>query len=191
MIFTNIYPNETSYFESTKSISKSQIIFSHGELIELDDCGFEDETNNIEYYIKQDVFENVSTLFFVINAEPQKLNTNNDNHNIAKNNANIINSNNWINNNNDYFYDFYKIKKNNLFEKSLQLLIEKSPKANIYIFIHKMDTILMNKREIFFEGKKQEINQKLTKMNLNRKIFATSIWDGRLYIPWREIMTIW
>ena len=183
MIFTNIYPSETSYFESTNSISKSQIIFSGGELVELDDCGFEEKTNNKEYYIKPDVFENVSTLIFVINAELQKINTDNDNNNIKN-----INSNN-INNTDDDFSDFYKIKKNNLLEISLQLLIEKSPKANIYIFIHKMDTILINKREALFEEKKQEINQKLNKMNLNGKFFATSIWDGSLYVPWREIMS--
>ena len=181
MIFTNIYPSETSYFESTNSISKSQIIFSGGELVELDDCGFEEKTNNKEYYIKPDVFENVSTLIFVINVESQKINTDN-------NNINNINSDN-INNNDDDFSDFYKIKKNNLLEISLQLLIEKSPKANIYIFIHKMDTILINKREALFEEKKQEINQKLNKMNLNGKFFATSIWDGSLYVPWREIMS--
>ena len=182
MIFTNIYPSETSYFESTKSISKSQIIFSGGELVELDDCGFEEETNNTDYYIKPDIFENVSTLIFVINAEPQKISTDNNN------NTNNIDSNNNNINDND-FSDFYKIKKNNLFEKCLQLLIEKSPKANIYIFIHKMDTILLNKRESLFEEKKQEINQKLNKLNLNGKIFATSIWDGSLYVPWREIMS--
>ena len=184
MIFTNIYPSETSFFESTNSISKSQIIFSGGELVELDDCGFEEKTNNKEYYIKPDVFENVSTLIFVINVESQKINTDNDNNNNIKN----INSNN-INNTDDDFSDFYKIKKNNLLEISLQLLIEKSPKANIYIFIHKMDTILINKREALFEEKKQEINQKLNKMNLNGKFFATSIWDGSLYVPWREIMS--
>ena len=156
MIFTNIYPSETSYFESTNSISKSQIIFSGGELVELDDCGFEEKTNNKEYYIKPDVFENVSTLIFVINVESQKINTDN-------NNINNINSNN-INNNDDDFSDFYKIKKNNLFE-------------------------LINKREALFEEKKQEINQKLNKMNLNGKFFATSIWDGSLYVPWREIMS--
>ena len=182
MIFTNIYPSETSYFESTKSISKSQIIFSGGELVELDDCGFEEETNNTDYYIKPDIFENVSTLIFVINAEPQKISTDNNN------NTNNIDSNNNNINDND-FSDFYKIKKNNLFEKCLQLLIEKSPKANIYIFIHKMDTILLNKRENLFEEKKQEINQKLNKLNLNGIIFATSIWDGSLYVPWREIMS--
>ena len=56
MIFTNIYPRETSYFESTKSISQSQIIFSGGELIEFGDCGFEENkkiNENEEYYCLQ------------------------------------------------------------------------------------------------------------------------------------------
>ena len=36
MIFTNVYPIETILFGNTISISLSQIIFSGGELIELD-----------------------------------------------------------------------------------------------------------------------------------------------------------
>ena len=181
MIFTNIYPSETSYLESTQSISHNQIIYSGGELIELDDCGFEQYTEN-EYYIKAEAFENVSTLIFVINAEPPKENSNSciPITNNEKYDDNIIDN---------YFIDLQKINKNNFLENCLKLLSEKSPKANVYIFIHKMDTILMDKRKNIFEGKKEEINQKLIKMNLTSKIFATSIWDGSLYVPWREIMS--
>lgn len=179
MIFTNIYPSETSYLESTQSISHNQIIYSGGKLIELDDCGFDKNTEN-EYYIKTEAFENVSTLIFVINAEPTK-----ENSNSCLEISNNTNKENYDNN----IIDMQKIIKNNFFENCLKLLNEKSPKANIYIFIHKMDMILMDKRKNFFEGKKDEVNQKLIKMNLNSKIFATSIWDGSLYVPWREIMS--
>jgi len=69
MIFTNVYPIETILFGNTISISLSQIIFSGGELIELDDCGGAE--NYIEEYFttKKSIFENVSTFIFVIKAE--------------------------------------------------------------------------------------------------------------------------
>ena len=94
MIFTHIYPSETSYFESTKSISLNQIIFSGGELIEFEDCGFEENKNNEneneEYYIKTEIFENVSIMIFIINAEPFKKKSEEYN--------SILNENNNINN---------------------------------------------------------------------------------------------
>ena len=52
-----------------------------------------------------------------------------------------------------------------------------------------MDTISKDQRQNIFEEKKQEIIQKYNKYNLNIKIYATSIWDGSLYIPWRHIMS--
>ena len=58
MIFTNLYPSETSFFESTQSISKNQIIFSGGELIELYDCGFEEKIEKNELYLNTEPFEN-------------------------------------------------------------------------------------------------------------------------------------
>ena len=182
MIFTNLYPSETSYFESTQSISKNQIIFSGGELIELYDCGFEEKIENNEYFLKTEPFDNVSTFIFVVNIEPQKNSINSNN---------IVINNKIISNNSNYYSDLYKkINNNNLFNICMRLLIEKSPNAKIYIFIHKMDMIIMNKRKKMFEDKKNEISQKLInlKLNSNSKIYATSIWDGSLYIPWREIM---
>ena len=182
MIFTNLYPSETSFFESTQSISKNQIIFSGGELIELYDCGFEEKIEKNELYLNTEPFENISTLIYVLSIEPPK-------HTI---NSNDNSFNNEISSNNNYDTDLYKkIEKNNLFDICMQLLIEKSPKAKIYILIHKIDTISIDKRKNIFEEKKNEINQKLFKLKLdsNSKIYATSIWDGSLYNPWREIMS--
>ena len=183
MIFTNIYPSETSYFESTISISKNQIIYSGGELIELDDCGFEENIEgdeDDEYYLRTDIFEKVSTLIYIINTVPEKTNT-------------ILNNSNQVYNENiikrDYNDDsFIKLNKETLFEKCIDLLKEKSPTANVFIFIHKMDKIIKDKRKSIFEEKKREINNIISKYDLKIKIFPTSIWDGSLYIPWTEIM---
>ena len=187
MIFTNIYPSETNYFESTKSISVSQIIFSGGELIEFEDCGFEENKNNNEnneneeYHIKTEIFDNVSTMVFIINAEAPKK--------ISESTNSIINNNDNYNIENDTTQSIITLKKKDFFESCLQLLNENSPDANIFVFIHKMDTILKDKKQNIFEEKKQEIIEKFSKLNSNIKIFATSIWDGSLYIPWRQIMS--
>ena len=71
MIFTHLYPTETLRFESTKSISLNQIIFSGGEMIEFDECGFEDTKNkdSNQYILKKNIFQDVSTFIFAINAE--------------------------------------------------------------------------------------------------------------------------
>ena len=128
MIFTNLYPSETSYFESTQSISKNQIIFSGGELIELYDCGFEEKIENNEYFLKTEPFDNVSTFIFVVNIEPQK-NSINSNNNVINNKITSKNSN--------YYSDLYKkINNNNLFNICMKLLIEKSPNAKIYIYFY-------------------------------------------------------
>ena len=159
MIFTNVYPIEIILFGNTISISLSQIIFSGGELIEFDDCGGEE--NYIEEYFttKKDIFENVTTFIFAIKAEESKQNSDNN-----------------INTDLQFF------------EKCIKLLNQKSPKANIFVLIHKMDKILSNKRKYIYESKKKEIIEKVNKMNININFFATSIWDGSLYMPWKEIM---
>jgi Ras-related GTP-binding protein A/B len=161
MIFTNVYPIETILFGNTISISLSQIIFSGGELIELDDCGGAE--NYIEEYFttKKYIFENVTTFIFAIKAEEIKQNSSND--------SNL---------------DFQ------FFEKCINQLVENSPKAKIFVLIHKMDKILVNKRKNIFENKKRKIIEKLNNMKINIDInfFDTSIWDGSLYKPWKEIM---
>ena len=185
MIFTHVYPIETICFESTRSISLNQIIFSGGELIELDDCGFEvSNKDSNDYYLKGNIFEDVSTLILVINAEEQiNLNLNNISNKINENNQN---NSNICNNNNE---SLIKINKDLLLEECIKLLNENSPNANIFILIHKMDKILLNKKKFIFEDKKREILDKIGSFHSNIKFFPTSIWDGSLYTPWREIMS--
>ena len=185
MIFTHAYPSETFFFESTKSISLNQIIFSGGQLIELDDCGFEDnDTDSNEYILNRSIFEDVSTFIFAINVEKtNNLNNVQNSNTVSQNNINNINDNKDIT-------DVLKIDKNLLLEESIKLLNENSPNANIFILIHKMDKILLNNKENVFEEKKKEIIEKIGKYNnFNIKFYPTSIWDGSLYTPWKEILS--
>ena len=172
-IFTNVYPIETTLLENTESISLNKIIFFGGEFIELNDCGGKEEYIKEYLTIKKDIFENVFSFIFVINAQNYKLNNKNSNNNTS----NLIKDND---------IDFLL--------QCINLLNKSSPYANIFILLNKMDTIMIKHRKIIFEKNKQEIMQKLQKIehfNSKNKIkfYGTSIWDESIYVPWREIMS--
>ena len=171
-IFTNVYPIETTLLENTESISLNKIIFFGGEYIELNDCGGKEKYIKEYLTIKKDIFENVFSFIFVINAQNYKLNNKNSNNNTS----NLIKDND---------IDFLL--------QCINLLNKSSPYANIFILLNKMDSIMIKHRKIIFEKNKQEIMQKLQiieHFNSKNKIkfYGTSIWDESIYAPWREIM---
>ena len=177
VIFTHIYPIETFLFEHTNSISLNKILFSGGESIELNDCGGEEKYIQDYLTIKKDIFKNVLSFIFVINAENQKLIIDSQN---QKNDPSKI----ALNPNNDI--DFL--------QQCISLLNKSSPFATIFILMNKMDKISMRSRKLIFEKKKQEIMEKMQKIeNFNSKnkikFYGTSIWDDSLYVPWKEIMS--
>ena len=174
MIFTNVYPIETTLLENTESISLNKIIFFGGEFIELNDCGGKEKYIKEYLTIKKDIFKNVFSFIFVINAQSHQMKNNTDNNNNNSNNSNLN-------------------KDIDFLQQCINLLNNSSPYANIYILLNKTDTIMAKYRKIMFEKSKQEIMQKLQKIehfNSKNKIkfYGTSIWDESLYAPWREIM---
>ena len=174
MIFTNVYPIETTLLENTESISLNKIIFFGGEFIELNDCGGMEKYIKEYLTIKKDIFKNVFSFIFVINAQSHQMKNNTDNNNNNSNNSNLN-------------------KDIDFLQQCINLLNNSSPYANIYILLNKTDTIMAKYRKIMFEKSKQEIMQKLQKIehfNSKNKIkfYGTSIWDESLYVPWREIM---
>ena len=176
LIFTHVNPIETTLFESTQSISLNKIIFSGGEFIELNDCGGKEKYIKEYLTIKKDIFENVFSFIFVISAESHQLKKNSNNNNNAD--ISISNSNNDL----DYL------------QQCINLLNKSSPYANIFILVNKMDKAPVKSRKLMFQKNKQEVMQKLQKIehfNSNNKIkfYGTSIWDESIYVPWREIMS--
>jgi GTPase SAR1 family protein len=172
LIFTYVYPIETTLFESTQSISLNKIIFSGGEFIELNDCGGKEKYIKEYLTIKKDIFENVFSFIFVINAESHQIKSSPNNNNI-----NVSNSNKDL----DYL------------QQCINLLNKSSPYANIFIIVNKMDKAPVKYRKLMFEKNKQEVMQILQNLehfNSKNKIkfYETSIWDESIYIPWREIM---
>ena len=172
LIFTHVYPIETTLFESTQSISLNKIIFSGGEFIELNDCGGKEKYINEYLTIKKDIFENVFSFIFVINAESHQIKNNPNNNDINPTNSN---------------------KDLDYLQQCINLLNKSSPYANIFILVNKMDKAPVRYRKLMFEKNKQEVMQTLQKIehfNSKNKIkfYETSIWDESIYIPWREIM---
>ena len=141
MIFTNVYPIETTLLENTESISLNKIIFFGGEFIELNDCGGMEKYIKEYLTIKKDIFKNVFSFIFVINAQNHQMKNNNSDNNNTNLNKDI---------------DFL--------QQCINLLNNSSPYANIFILLNKMDTITVKYRKIMFEKSKQEIMQKLQKL---------------------------
>ena len=174
LIFTHVYPIETTLFNSTESISLNKIFFSGGEFIEFNDCGGKEKYIKEYFNNKKVIFESVFSFIFVINAENHKMKNNN-----SKNNNSISSNSN---------------KDLDFLEQCINYLNKSSPYASIFILINKMDKAPIKYRKLIFEKNKQEIMQKLQKIehfNSKNKIkfYGTSIWDESIYMPWREIMS--
>lgn len=62
----------------------------------------------------------------------------------------------------------------------MELLGKLSPKAKVFILIHKMDKVKEYERDAIFEKKKKELYA-MTPQDQIKHVFATSIWDETLY----------
>ncbi len=179
VMFLNSCPENTLTFSFTNGVSTSKIEFGLGNKLLIEDCGGQQQFQN-EYFTskKKEVFTNVDILVFVIEAIRKQKNDNDNN---------IIN--------NDFL-----IEKDSLtyFENCLKALSELSPKAKIFVLIHKMDLIRPNLKQVTFENKKKQIMaifnnfnkniNKNTNCNFQINCIPTSIWEKSLYTAWKRIM---
>ena len=72
------------------------------------------------------------------------------------------------------------------FKSSAEAIAEHSPNAHVFVLIHKMDLIPLERRDEVLEKKKAEIKKNAS--GLNVVCFKTSIWDETLYLAWSEII---
>lgn len=61
-----------------------------------------------------------------------------------------------------------------------------SPKAKIFVLVHKMDLVPSEKRNEVFESKKAQLESKAGKFNIT--CLQTSIWEASLYNAWNSIV---
>lgn len=81
------------------------------------------------------------------------------------------------------------IKDIEIFTRALKQLKKYSPEAKIFVLLHKMDLVQLDKRNDLFEimmGKLQETSSEFGFPNLVG--FPTSIWDESLYKAWSQIV---
>lgn len=74
------------------------------------------------------------------------------------------------------------------FTKSLQHLRQFSPDAKIFVLLHKIDLVQIEKREELFKLMMQRLQAASDPYGFNLTGFATSIWDESLYKAWSSIV---
>ncbi|CAN3375075.1 hypothetical protein DIURU_005620 [Diutina rugosa] len=74
------------------------------------------------------------------------------------------------------------------FVKSLTMLQKYSPQAKIFVLVHKMDLVQLDKREELFEMMMEKLQATADPYRFQLKGFPTSIWDESLYKAWSQIV---
>lgn len=74
----------------------------------------------------------------------------------------------------------------NYYRSCVDAIQDHSPSAHIFVLIHKMDLIPVEKRDEAFAKKEKEVLK--NSGSLNVVCFKTSIWDETLYLAWSRIV---
>lgn len=81
------------------------------------------------------------------------------------------------------------IKDVDIFTRALKQLKKYSPDAKIFVLVHKMDLVQLDKRGELFEIMMKKLKQASTEYGFNDLVgFPTSIWDESLYKAWSQIV---
>ncbi|KAH3671394.1 hypothetical protein WICMUC_004691 [Wickerhamomyces mucosus] len=75
-----------------------------------------------------------------------------------------------------------------VFIKNLQMLQKYSSNCKIFVLLHKMDLIQIERREELFKIMMKKLSQVSTPFGFQISGFATSIWDESLYKAWSSIV---
>lgn len=67
----------------------------------------------------------------------------------------------------------------------MKALADYSPKAKVFVLIHKMDLVPQERRKEVFDSKVEQLKSKAGK---EIKCFETSIWEASLYNAWNKIV---
>lgn len=172
VMFLGYDPQDTFNLSWTNGKSSSTIEFG-GKRLSIEDCGGQEQFKN-EYFTskKKEVFIGVDILVFVLTAKNQR-----------RKNSDIDEKKDNIN-------TFTEMNSDELeyLKKCLSALKEFSPKAKVYILVHKMDLIRQDFRQTFFNAKKNAIIRECEEYRNKIQCFSTSIWDESLYSAWKKIM---
>ncbi|CAI4952405.1 CFC_HP_G0031210.mRNA.1.CDS.1 [Saccharomyces cerevisiae] len=81
------------------------------------------------------------------------------------------------------------LKDIEIFAKALKQLRRYSPDAKIFVLLHKMDLVQLDKREELFQIMMKNLSETSSEFGFPNLIgFPTSIWDESLYKAWSQIV---
>ncbi|SMN20481.1 similar to Saccharomyces cerevisiae YML121W GTR1 Cytoplasmic GTP binding protein and negative regulator of the Ran/Tc4 GTPase cycle [Maudiozyma saulgeensis] len=81
------------------------------------------------------------------------------------------------------------IKDIEIFMRSLKQLKKYSPDAKIFVLLHKMDLVQLDKRDELFQIMMNKLSEASTEYGFPNLVgFPTSIWDESLYRAWSQIV---
>ncbi|QHS75168.1 Rag GTPase GTR1 [Saccharomyces paradoxus] len=81
------------------------------------------------------------------------------------------------------------LKDIEIFAKALKQLRKYSPDAKIFVLLHKMDLVQLDKREELFQIMMKNLSETSSEFGFPNLIgFPTSIWDESLYKAWSQIV---
>ncbi|CDO93011.1 unnamed protein product [Kluyveromyces dobzhanskii CBS 2104] len=81
------------------------------------------------------------------------------------------------------------LKDVDIFTRALKQLKKYSPDAKIFVLVHKMDLVQLDKRTELFEIMMKKLKQASAEYGFNDLVgFPTSIWDESLYKAWSQIV---
>ncbi|CDK28654.1 unnamed protein product [Kuraishia capsulata CBS 1993] len=75
-----------------------------------------------------------------------------------------------------------------IFQRVLKNLHQFSPEVKVFILVHKMDLIQVNKRQELFDIMMSKLQEIANEYSFKLTGFATSIWDESLYKAWSSIV---
>ncbi|AOA63992.1 GQ67_03376T0 [Komagataella phaffii] len=160
IIFSNYSAFDTRRLGATIDVEHSNLRFLNNMTLNLWDCG------------GQDVFiENF------LNTSSQNPNSNN---NIFKKCEVLL-----------HVFDVESKEVNKdieIFQRVLKNLHQFSPNVKVFILLHKMDLIQVNKRDELFKIMFDNLQKIANPFHFKLTGFATSIWDESLYKAWSSII---
>lgn len=75
-----------------------------------------------------------------------------------------------------------------IFQKCIKNLREFSPDAKVFVLLHKMDLMQLNKRDEIFNTMMKTLEEHAVPFGFTIRGFQTSIWDESLYKAWSSIV---
>ncbi|KAL8955843.1 MAG: hypothetical protein Q9183_006508, partial [Haloplaca sp. 2 TL-2023] len=164
IIFSNHVARDVRRLQATIDVDKKRVKFLGNLVLDIWDCGGQDAFT--ESYLtpaqRPYMFSDVGVLIYVFDIESSDFSAQDTPANTDR--------------------DLQ------IYGAVIKALAEFSPRARIFVMIHKMDVVKMEERESVLDSKSFEIVRRSGIFKRNVGIYGTSIWDETLYRAWGSIV---